>query len=246
MGWVVTKRRLRVAALLALFLAAGLAATFPLALALRWSGIGGQGFSARGAEGSIWSGTVRGAALGAARLGDLDMSLSPLALLSGSAVFAFAPAGDAAAGPRGRIAASASRFSLGDVTAALPAIRVLPAFERDIALTLVNVDVRFEDGRCASAAGEVSASLPVSDLIPESGNPALAGAPVCDGERLLLPLTGRTAAGDVSLFIRVDGKGAYEYDLGLSAADPAVRARLAMAGLAADGGWYRLRGGGTL
>src|SRR3546814_16757515 len=73
-GWIIA------AALLALLL---LAATFPMRLALAWSGAADAGVAAREVRGSIWSGELVEARLGALPLGTVRASLSPLALLGG-------------------------------------------------------------------------------------------------------------------------------------------------------------------
>src|SRR3546814_7349193 len=74
------------AVLLALML---LAATFPMRLTLAWSGATDAGVAAREVRGSVWSGELVEARLGALPLGTVRASLSPLALLGGSVELAF-------------------------------------------------------------------------------------------------------------------------------------------------------------
>src|SRR4051794_8174959 len=84
-GWVIA------AALLALLL---IVATFPMRLALGLAGAGDAGVSARAVQGSVWSGELVDARLGALPLGTVRASLSPLALLGGRTEIAFARADD--------------------------------------------------------------------------------------------------------------------------------------------------------
>ena len=57
----------------------------PMRLALGWASLDSQGFSAREVTGSVWSGRLVEARFGDVALGDLDASVSPLALLIGRA-----------------------------------------------------------------------------------------------------------------------------------------------------------------
>ena len=74
----------RRALFLAMFAAAVLA-FLPMRLALGWAALDSQGFSAREVTGSVWSGRLVEARFGDVALGDLDASVSPLALLIGRA-----------------------------------------------------------------------------------------------------------------------------------------------------------------
>ena len=205
--------RARAAAIFGALLLVLLAATLPLAAAIKWAGIDRRGFSARAVDGSIWSGSAKAAAIGPAQLGDLAMRLSPLALLGGEARFAFAAEDDTSAIPRGTFGASVSSLLLGHVSVRLP----LPMLDPGAAVLLNDFSVHFAGGRCASASGTVTADVPVSEaLLPGVGSLALAGNAVCEGARLLLPLTGHTGSGDAGLFIRIGAGGHYTYDLTLS------------------------------
>lgn len=80
-------RRWGIAALLlALIL---LIATFPMRLALAWSGATDAGITARDVRGSVWSGELVDARLGVLPLGTVSASLSPLALIGGNTELAF-------------------------------------------------------------------------------------------------------------------------------------------------------------
>lgn len=72
------------ALLLAGLCAVAAAWTFPLQLALDVAGPDRQGMSWREAEGTIWSGTLRGARWQGLAMGDVHVALSPASLIAGA------------------------------------------------------------------------------------------------------------------------------------------------------------------
>lgn len=238
-----TPAGLRAGLVFAALLAVFVVATLPMAAALHWSGLAARGFSARAAEGSVWSGTVNGAAIGALRLGDLQMRLAPGALLNGSAGFSFAPAAPGAILPRGRMVFSDTGVSAAGIEAQLPLAALLPHAGADAVLAVADFGFGFADGRCVRAGGAATAEAALQGL---QTSVVLSGTPVCDGTALLLPLSGRTADGDAGLSLRVAADGGYTYDLTLVTADPVMQAALVASGFAAGGGGYRLSGSGQL
>lgn len=74
---------------------------------------------------------------------------------------------------------------------------------------------------------------------------SLAGTATCADGRLLLPLTGRTPAGDASLFVHVAGDAGYTYEIKVAGA-PDTDAGLLAAGFVREGGNLVLRGEGRL
>src|SRR3546814_17244209 len=64
--------------------------TFPMRLALAWADADDAGIAAREVRGSIWSGELVEARLGALPPGPVKASLSPLALLGGDVDLGFA------------------------------------------------------------------------------------------------------------------------------------------------------------
>src|SRR3546814_2867991 len=99
-GWIIA------AVLLALLL---LAAPFPLRLTLAWSGATDAGVAAREVRGSVWSGELVEARLGALPLGTVRASLSPLALLGGSVELAFSRTDERPGALAGRLYGSDTR-----------------------------------------------------------------------------------------------------------------------------------------
>ncbi|MBB4631918.1 type II secretion system protein N [Sphingosinicella soli] len=211
---------------------------FPLALALSLSSLPAQGFHARAVSGSIWAGRAEGAGFGNAPLGDLRVSLSPLALFTGKARFRFAPV-EGTGGPTGAVVAATGAFAAERITAAIPMPPLVPGLGATLALQ--DFSVAFADKTCRAASGGVTA-----DVRMESSGMSLAGTATCANGRLLLPLTGRTPAGDASLFVHIAGDAAYTYEIKVAAGTPATDAGLAAAGFVQESGTLVLRGEGRL
>jgi len=209
----------------------------PMRLALGATGLADLGLSARRVGGTIWGGSMLEARFGAVALGDLRVSLSPLALLVGRARLAFEGAG--ADGRPIMGAATISRHAMGidGVTASLPAAALFAPLPVTM-LSLEDVTVRFRDGVCEEAGGRVRATV-----TGEAGGlplpPTMIGNARCEAGALLLPMTGQGGTEAVNLRIRPDGR--YTADLVLTPGDPAAAAKLEQLGfVAGSGGGYRL------
>ena len=209
----------------------------PMRLALGATGLADQGLSARRVGGTIWGGSMIEARFGDVALGDLRVSLSPLALLLGRARLAFE-----GAGADGRPIAGAATFGrhamgIDGVTASLPAATLFAPLPVTT-LALEDVTVRFRDGVCEEAGGRVRATM-----MGEAGGlplpPMMMGTARCEAGALLLPMTGQGGTEGVNLRIRPDGR--YTADLVLTPGDPAAAAKLEQLGfVAGTGGGYRL------
>ncbi len=209
----------------------------PMRLALGATGLADQGLSARRVGGTIWGGSMIEARFGDVALGDLRVSLSPLALLLGRARLAFEGAG--ADGRPIAGAATIGRHAMGidGVTASLPAATLFAPLPVTT-LALEDVTVRFRDGVCEEAGGRVRATM-----MGEAGGlplpPMMMGTARCEAGALLLPMTGQGGTEGVNLRIRPDGR--YTADLVLTPGDPAAAAKLEQLGfVAGTGGGYRL------
>jgi general secretion pathway protein N len=173
----------------------------PLRLALA---LADTSMTAQQASGTIWSGRLEDARIGALGLGTLDVGLDPIALLTGRAALDFARI-DAAAPPlSGRIGAGLGGRFVERLTGTLPGgmIGELPVEQ----LTLDAVSVRFSGSDCAEASGRVRLTLAtqIAGITLRNG---MAGTARCDGDVLLLPLTGDS--GVERLTLRLSGDGAY-------------------------------------
>ena len=227
----------RPSVLFAAMLVVALIVFLPMRLALGATGLADQGLSARRVGGTIWGGSMLEARFGEVALGDLRVSLSPLALLIGRARLAFEGAG---ADGRPIIgAATISRHAMGidGVTASLPAAGLFAPLPVTT-LLLEDVTVRFRDGVCEEAGGRVRATV-----TGEAGGlplpPTMMGNARCEAGALLLPMTGQGGTEAVNLRIRPDGR--YTADLVLTPGDPAAAAKLEQLGfVAGSGGGYRL------
>ena len=227
----------RPSVLFAAMLVVALIVFLPMRLALGATGLADQGLSARRVGGTIWGGSLLEARFGDVALGDLRVSLSPLALLVGRARLEFEGAG--ADGRPIAAAATISRHAMGidGVTASLPAAALFAPLPVTT-LALEDVTVRFRDGVCEEAGGRVRATV-----TGEAGGlplpPTMMGNARCEAGALLLPMTGQGGTEAVNLRIRPDGR--YTADLVLSPSDPAAAAKLEQLGfVAGSGGGYRL------
>ena len=219
--------------LIALMLIFALLIFLPLRLAL---GAVGEGFSARGAGGTIWSGRVEQARLGAIEVGTLDVSLNPLPLFLGRARFQFASLPGATPQLSGAVERSRHRLALIDVNGAvigggLPGL----AFEQ---LQFEQANLLISDGQCRSATGRVqlTPALAIPGLNLRNG---LAGPLRCDGADVAVLLTGDSGMERLSL--RIKGDGRYEARLGIATSDPLLRAALPLAGFQATAEGYATR-----
>jgi general secretion pathway protein N len=238
---MVVRFPLRRWAALGLFTLVAIAALLPLRLALDLFGFDEHGLSARQVDGSIWIGELEDAAVGPVQLGNVSAELEFWRLFLGRARVAVESEAGIAKG-----AVEIGRNSLGvhDAEAALPLSAIAPGLPARAELRFSKFSAVFSDGRCERAEGAVTSNLLSIDPAFASGGTALTGTAKCEAGRLLLPLSGSTAAGDVSVAIRISGNGEYEFDMGFGSPEPALRARLTALGFTADGNRLRLHGTG--
>ncbi len=209
--------------LVVLFLAM-LAVGVPLRVALDRLGFDERGLGARAVTGSLWSGELTEAHFRGIALGDLEASLSPLALLVGEARMTLT-----GAAWRGTLIQAGSRVGVAGLTGRL-GTEALPAALPVDMIEFESADIRFRDGVCAEAAGMVR-------LEPRAAAPGmarlgqLAGALRCDGDAVLAPLL--SGSGNERVDLRLFGDGRYRLTLVVKADDPAVAAALAANGFVA-------------
>lgn len=212
------------AALLALLL---LIATFPMRLALGWSGATDAGIAARDVRGSVWSGELVEARLGALPLGTVRASLSPLALLGGNTELAFARADERLGALAGRLHGSNPR-GVSDVSGTTSMSGGLGAIPVDT-IRFEGATIRFDDtGKCAAASGRIQLSVtaPIAGLDLSSG---LSGPLSCKGGRAQAALASQS--GMERLTLSFDGAGAWRAQFAINVdRDPAMAAALAAIG----------------
>jgi general secretion pathway protein N len=209
-------------------LAVALILTVPLSVALPV-----RILSARAVSGTIWSGQLKDTAVGRVPVGDVDVGVSPLSLLSASPQASVQGVLGKAKLSRTGIADATARLATGASFGAIP----LAAIDLD------DVTVRFRAGRCETAQGRVKASFSgdVGGLTLAQG---LSGVARCDGGLLLLPLVSQSAMERLNM--RVAGDGSYKAEFIVKSVDPTLIAKLAASGFRSTQGGFVLRLSGTL
>lgn len=221
-----------------------LVALLPLRLAVDWFGIANRGIAARDVQGSVWFGSMREAQAATVALGDLATGVHVLPLLIGRARFALERR-DGAPGDAFRAGVNVTRNSFGidDVSGRLlvtaGTFGRLPLNHLD----LTDVTVRFENGQCSEAAGNVQAALS-GDVGGVSLPGGLTGAARCDAGALLLIMASQSGMESVELRLR--GNGEYEGVMLIRTTDPAARERMNASGLSASPLGYEMRASGQL
>ncbi len=212
-------------------------ATFPMRLALGWSGATDAGVSAREIRGSVWSGELVEARLGALPLGTVRASLSPLALLGGSVELAFSRADERLGALAGRLHGSDPR-GVSDVSGTTSMSGGLGMIPVDT-VRFEGATVRFDDaGKCAAASGrlQLAVSAPIAGLDLSRG---LAGPLSCANGRAQAALASQS--GMERLTLSFDGSGAWRAIFAINVdRDPAMAAALAALGFKAGSGGFVL------
>ena len=229
------RRRWAIAALLlALIL---IIATFPMRLALGLSGATDAGVSARAVRGSVWSGELVEARLGALPLGTVRASLSPLALLGGGIDLAFSRADDRLGALAGWLHGSNPR-GISDVSGTASMSGGLGMIPVDT-IRFEGAAVRFDGaGKCVSAAGRIQLAVtaPIAGLDLSRG---LSGPLTCANGRAQAALASQS--GMERLTLSFDGGGAYRAQFAINVdRDPAMAGALAALGFKAGPGGFVL------
>lgn len=223
------RRRWALAALLFALLIA--IATFPMRLALTWAGADDAGITARDVHGSIWSGMLVDAQIGALPLGTIQARLSPLALLAGRTELMFSRTDSQLGALSGRLHGSGRRGA-SDVNG----ITSLSG-----GLGLIPIDtIRFEDaaarfdtaGRCTEAGGRIQLSVaaPIAGLDLSRG---LSGPLRCADGRAEAALASQS--GMERLRLSFDGRGVWRARFAIGAGgDPVMVGALSALGFRAE------------
>ncbi|HMN53274.1 MAG TPA: type II secretion system protein N [Sphingopyxis sp.] len=222
------------AALLALLL---IALTFPMRLALSLSGAADAGIAAREVRGSVWSGTLIDARLGALPLGTVRASLSPLALLGGNTELAFTRADERLGALSGRLHGSDPRgmSDVNGVTSVSGGLGIVPVDT----IRFEGASVRFDGaGKCVEAAGrlQLMVTAPIAGLDLSRG---LSGPIACANGRAQAALASQS--GMERLTLSFDARGAYRAQFAINVdRDPAMAAALTVLGFRPGANGYVL------
>jgi len=228
------RRWIFTAALLVLLL---IVATFPMRLALGLSGASDAGVTAREVRGSVWSGQLAEARLGALPLGTVRASLSPLALLTGRIEMAFARADDRLGALAGRLHGSNPRgvSDVNGVTSMSGGLGMIPVDT----IRFEGATVQFDNsGKCAAASGRLhlSVTAPIAGLDLSRG---LSGPLTCANGRAQAALASQS--GMERLTLSFDGSGAWRAQFAINVdRDPAMAAALSLLGFKAGSGGFVL------
>jgi len=223
-----------VAALLAVVL---IIATLPMRVALSLAGAGDAGIAAREIRGSVWSGTLVDARLGALPLGTVRASLSPLALLGGDTELSFARADELLGALSGRLHGSNPRgiSDVNGMTSLSGGLGIVPVDT----IRFEGASLRFDRaGKCAEAAGrlQLMVNAPIAGLDLSRG---LSGPLTCAHGRAQAALASQS--GMERLTLSFDGRGAYRAQFAINVdRDPAMAAALAVLGFKPGSSGYVL------
>ncbi len=211
--------------------------TFPMRLALGLSGASDAGVTARAVRGSVWSGELMEARLGALPLGTVRASLSPLALVTGRVEMAFARADDRLGALAGRLHGSNPRgvSDVNGVTSMSGGLGMIPVDS----IRFEGATIRFDGaGKCAAASGrlQLSVSAPIAGLDLSRG---LSGPLSCVGGRAQAALASQS--GMERLTLSFDSSGAYRAQLSINVdRDPTMAAALSVLGFRAGSNGFVL------
>ncbi|MFN3228473.1 MAG: type II secretion system protein N [Asticcacaulis sp.] len=158
-------------------------ATIPLRLVLGDAATQ-AGVSAHAVEGTLWSGTLRGAAFRGVPLGDLRLRTHVWPLLTGQ--WQVSLQSDAGPLRRATVGVSGKALSLRQVEGRVPVSFLVPGANWPGGLSLSNVALeRDKAGTCVSASGTAR-----WDALETWGGPALSGTLRCEGGQVVLPMAG--------------------------------------------------------
>lgn len=210
----------RQSVIFAALLVAAMLVLLPLRTVLSLAGADSAGLSARDVTGRVGKGALAAAYWRGAGLGDVAVSLVPLSLLGGA--LRYEVTGDQV---RGAVYVSRRGGGVSGMTGRIGvrSIGGLPVQGMDFAA----VNLGFADGVCAAAAGQIMVQ-PGGVL---SGLGAMAGAPLCDGGAILVPLVSSDGAARVDLRVMAGGK--FRAEVRIDKVDEAARAGLLAAGFQA-------------
>jgi general secretion pathway protein N len=174
----------------------------PLAILASVAGLGDTGLAARTVDGTAWKGRMLDASFKGARLGDLQVRVSPLDLLTGTARFRVsALSGE---GMSGEGYAGLSGQGIRNVDARLVLGHDMRAVGVETA-QLSGLSLRYKNGRCTEASGQMTVYL-ADGLLTRAVGPQMSGAAVCANGELSFRLSDPEAKGTLTLQFPATGQ----------------------------------------
>ncbi|MBX3479205.1 MAG: type II secretion system protein N [Caulobacter sp.] len=205
----------------------------PLSAVLAWSR---APVTAARVEGTLWSGRLSGASIGALPLGQVRSRMEILPLLSGTARLESEARGAAFTG-KGRLISGGARRGADKVSGMVALDQLGFSGLPDGALKLTGVSLLFDGARCIRAGGKATAEVGGSGLLPQPV--ALSGAPACIDGRWVLPMAGEAQGLRIESRFSLAADGAWRSVLILIPTDPAMGQALGAAGFTQDGDRWR-------
>ncbi|HYG25316.1 MAG TPA: type II secretion system protein N [Caulobacteraceae bacterium] len=186
--------------------------------------------TAREVTGTLWRGQLKGATISGVELGDVDVRLSPLALLTG---WVRAEVASTGAIP-GEAIISAGRTGWGFEGATLAAPLSTLGFSAPATgeIRLREVSAVFANGVCAGAAGQATAQIGGRTPL------RLTGRPRCEGETWVLEMRRDAGADRSALRWSLGHDGRYVAQVRIATADPVYGQALEQAGFRMEQGAY--------
>lgn len=222
---------LRLTLVFIIALAVAIIARAPMTAGLAMAGLG-DALTASETHGTIWSGRLVKASLGATPLGEVRARLSPGRLLTGRPAIDMIARGGAIDG-RGRLLLGGSSGVEG-FTGSMPLERLGAPAPFGGTLVLRSAGFSFANGACRRAAGQATAEVRGLGDKPMT----LTGRPECRGQALVLPLSGEHDGVRVDVSLRLEAKGGYTTETRVATADAALGEMLVAAGFARTGDGY--------
>ena len=207
-------------------LALGLIALIPLRTAL--GRFADQGFTARQVAGSIWYGRIGELNFKARRLGTFEVTLDPLAMLTGAMKLNFHRLDDPQGVLDGALVSGVSR-GFRDTSGRIGVAGLFGALPVD-AIELKDVTVLFKGQGCVRATGQATVIL--ASPLPGVDGVALRGSPRCEKERVRFVLSTPSQAGKLDFYVRSSGD--YRAWFHVLGAQPEQAAALTTAGFTAS------------
>jgi len=230
--------------------AAGIVAFAPAELVAAAVARAAPGFSAAGSAGTVWSGTLRGAAYNGAPLGEIAWRARPLDLIAGRIGARVSAAGGALDG------AATMQFGLGridivdgDIRFRLDAIRKYSLFGAPYRGSVTARITRLALSRegCAEGAGAVSTTALDAPLMRlRLAALPLSGPLSCTDGALVALLSGESADGRVEVEARATAARAYTLAVRAMPARRDLAEALELAGFERDGASLNFRASGQL
>ena len=202
-----------------------LVATLPMRVALAWFGADGAGISAAEISGSIWNGQLKATQYRGISLGNIEASLDPIALVTGSRRIVT----NGALGRMTLVQGNTRGFEMAD--AVIEVEHLKPSFHLAGRLHLERATLLFSANRCVRADGRIA-----TDVLQRAfSGPEVAGNLSCAGDAAVAHLEGRTQDVQISIALRLDAGARYQVETRVVSASPTVRGALALAGFAENG-----------